>query len=125
LSRTHTKGNGPVRPEIVAEEAQVAVGALRFLSDPNRVRIIKCLSNEPACVFELTEFLNVRQPLVSYHLKRLREAGLVRSQRRAHRVYYEVDRTAWDTFTQPIRDLCAIVEVISDETAQRSDAPGQ
>jgi ArsR family transcriptional regulator len=43
-----------------------------------------------ACVCELTGFFEVSEPTISHHLKALREAGLVTSQRRASWVYYRV-----------------------------------
>jgi DNA-binding transcriptional ArsR family regulator len=66
---------------------------------------------------ELTKRLGLPQPLVSYHLRRLREAGLVRSHRRARRVYYAIDPAGWHAFTRPIRAICEIVEAVSDEAA--------
>jgi ArsR family transcriptional regulator len=97
---------------------------LRFLSDANRLRLVKCLADQGACVFELSGHLNLPQPLVSYHLKRLREVGLVRSQRRAHRVYYDIDPAAWNRFTQPIREMCGIVqEVLDDATTDTGMRP--
>jgi DNA-binding transcriptional ArsR family regulator len=105
----------PIPPEAVVDEHEITISALRFLSDANRLRLVKCLAGQEACVFELSGHLNLPQPLVSYHLKRLREAGLVRSQRRAHRVYYDIDPAAWNSFTQPIREMCGIVQGVLDD----------
>ena len=115
-TRTRSAG-APIPPEALVDEHEITISALRFLSDANRLRLVKCLADQEACVFELSGHLNLPQPLVSYHLKRLREAGLVRSQRRAHRVYYDIDPAAWNSFTQPIREMCGIVqEVLVDAT---------
>ena len=105
----------PTPPEAVVNEHEITISALRFLSDANRLRLVKCLADQEACVFELSGRLELPQPLVSYHLKRLREAGLVRSQRRAHRVYYDIDRVAWNSFTQPVREMCGIVQEVLDD----------
>jgi DNA-binding transcriptional ArsR family regulator len=99
------------------DEAETAMGALRFLSDVNRLRILKCLAQREMYGAELTEHLGLPQPLVSYHLRRLHEAGLVRAQRRAHRVYYAIEPPAWETFTRPIKTICEMVEVVADEAA--------
>jgi hypothetical protein len=48
------------------------------------------------------------QPLMSYHLRRLREAGLVRSRRKAQWVYYSLEPDAWERFTRPIRAICQV-----------------
>lgn len=63
----------------------------RVLADRHRVKIINMLARaagEPVCVCEFTDALAIAQPTVSYHLKRLAEAGLVTRERRASFVYY-------------------------------------
>ena len=117
MSRTDAGQGRPAWPEAVADDAEIAMRALRFLSDANRLRLLTCLADQEACVIDLTEHLDLPQPLVSYHLKRLREAGLVRSQRRAHRVYYAIDPAAWDSFTRPIREVFTSVGGIADDVA--------
>jgi ArsR family transcriptional regulator len=101
----------------VTDEVQVAVAALNFLSDENRLRILRRLARREAYVFELADDLALPQPLVSYHLRRLREAGLVRPSRRAKRVCYALDTEAWEAFAQPIRDVCAMVERVAEDAA--------
>ena len=62
----------------------------RVLADRHRVKIINMLGRaggEPVCVCEFTEALGLAQPTVSYHLKKLAEAGLVMRERRASFVY--------------------------------------
>jgi len=51
-----------------------------MLSDRNRLRILKLLEHKPMCVCELTYVLDIRQPSVSRHLKKLKEAGLIDSR---------------------------------------------
>lgn len=51
-----------------------------MLSDKNRLRILKLLENKPMCVCELTHILGIRQPSVSRHLRKLKEAGLIDSR---------------------------------------------
>jgi len=53
------------------------VKAMKALSDPNRVKIIKVLQQKNMCVCELQGALNLAQSTVSKHLKILEEAGLV------------------------------------------------
>jgi ArsR family transcriptional regulator len=90
----------------VLDEADATVEALRFLSDGNRLCRMRSLLRRELCVCELIELLGQPQPLVSYHLRRLREAGLVRSRRQAQWVYYSIDPDAWERFTRPIRAFC-------------------
>lgn len=53
----------------------------KALADVNRLRIVRRLAEEPATVTELIEHVGLSQPLVSHHLRRLREAGLVQTRR--------------------------------------------
>ena len=52
---------------------------LGLLADKNRLRIIKLLECKSCCVCELAYMLNIKQPSVSQHLKKLREAGIINS----------------------------------------------
>jgi ArsR family transcriptional regulator len=90
----------------VIDETDAAVETLKFLGDGNRLRILKILSQRESCVCDLIDQIGMTQPLISYHLRRLREAGLVRSRRQAQWVYYSIDPEAWERFTRPIRAFC-------------------
>lgn len=65
-----------------------AAELLRALGNRHRVAIITLLASGPRCVHELTEDLDVGQPLVSQHLKVLRSARLLTSERRGKEVVY-------------------------------------
>jgi ArsR family transcriptional regulator len=64
--------------------------ALRALADPLRWEIVERLAREQLCVCHLTEDLGVAQPLVSHHLKVLRDAGLVEGERFRYWTYYRL-----------------------------------
>ena len=53
----------------------------RALGDTNRLDLVRRLAQSPATVTELIESTDLSQPLVSWHLRRLRSAGLVTSER--------------------------------------------
>ena len=72
------------------EKAEKAAKVFSAVSDPVRIRILKLLEKESMCVCELMGALNMRQPLVSYHLKFLREAGLVRPIKKGKWVFYKI-----------------------------------
>jgi ArsR family transcriptional regulator len=70
---------------------------LKVLSDPTRLRIFNTLMEGVQCNCELGEALGLPMNLISHHLRVLREAGLVRSERDgldARWVYYSVDENA-------------------------------
>ncbi len=63
---------------------------LRALADPLRAQIVELLAAEQLCVCHLTAELDVAQPLVSHHLRVLREAGLVEGERWRYWTYYRL-----------------------------------
>ncbi|MEJ7762419.1 MAG: metalloregulator ArsR/SmtB family transcription factor [Thermomicrobiales bacterium] len=91
---------------IVADVAvDQAVETLKFLGDRNRLRILAVLTRTETCVCDLIDELDLPQPLVSYHLGKLRTAGLVRSRRDAQWVYYSLDPDAWERLTAPLAGI--------------------
>ena len=67
---------------------------LKALAEPARWRIVERLAVEELCVCHLVEDLNIPQPLVSHHLKVLRAAGIVESERFKQWTYYRLQPAA-------------------------------
>jgi ArsR family transcriptional regulator, arsenate/arsenite/antimonite-responsive transcriptional repressor len=65
---------------------------LQAIADPVRLSIVRQLAGarRAICACDFTECCTVSQPTVSHHLRVLREAGIVTSQRRGTYVYYEL-----------------------------------
>ena len=82
-------------------DAATATAAQRFkaLGDTTRLTILDTLaaSPEPVCACDLGEGVELEQPTISHHLKVLREAGLVISERRGTWGFYQLhpDAAAW------------------------------
>lgn len=66
----------------------------RALSDEKRLRIIELLRGGERCVCDLTGVIEAGQSLLSFHLKTLKEAGLVSDRRAGRWVYYSLDPQA-------------------------------
>lgn len=64
---------------------------LKALSDEKRIHILTQLAAGERCVCELTETLDVGQSLLSFHLKTLKDAGLVTDRRAGRWVYYSLN----------------------------------
>ncbi|WP_297627129.1 ArsR/SmtB family transcription factor [Nocardia sp.] len=82
-----------VRRPLTAEAAGELAVAFKALSDPVRLRLLSVVASHTggeACVCDLSEGFDVGQPTISHHLKVLREAGLLSSERRGSWVYYRV-----------------------------------
>ncbi|MBF6326988.1 ArsR/SmtB family transcription factor [Nocardia transvalensis] len=81
------------RPPLTARDATELAALFKALADPVRLRLLSAIASRTggeACVCDLSEGIDVTQPTVSHHLKVLREAGLLTSERRASWVYYRV-----------------------------------
>ncbi len=82
-----------IREPLSTEQAADLVGVLKALADPVRLRMLSLIASHAggeACVCDVTGEFDVSQPTISHHLKVLREAGLLTSERRASWVYYRV-----------------------------------
>ena len=80
---------GPDVPPMDPGAAEDLAVVFKALADPTRVAIVSRLaSGERCCVCDLTDAFELSQPTVSHHLRILREAGLVGTQRRGTFAYY-------------------------------------
>jgi ArsR family transcriptional regulator, arsenate/arsenite/antimonite-responsive transcriptional repressor len=74
-------------------QGDTATVAARFkaLADPTRVEIVRRLSCcDECCVCDLNDVFDLSQPTISHHLKVLRDAGIVESERRGTWAYYRL-----------------------------------
>ncbi len=73
-------------------EADQAANIFKALADPARVRIVNLLANAPdaVCVCDLTPDLDLSQPTVSFHLKKLLNAGLIERTQRGKWAFYSL-----------------------------------
>ena len=81
-----------VRPDVDAGRAGRMAAIAKALGDPVRLQLVDVLRKAPGevCVCELVPLFDLSQPTVSHHLKVLREAGIVDSERRGLWAYYYV-----------------------------------
>ena len=82
-----------VREPLSTEAAVELAGMLKALSDPMRLRLLSVIashSGAEACVCDISAGIDLTQPTISHHLKVLRNAGLLHSERRGSWVYYRV-----------------------------------
>ena len=68
------------------------VKILHALAEPTRLAMVRQLASDgEICACDFTDCCGVSQPTVSHHLKVLREAGVVTSERRGTWIYYRLD----------------------------------
>ncbi|HEX6580149.1 MAG TPA: metalloregulator ArsR/SmtB family transcription factor [Actinomycetota bacterium] len=80
------------RPKMSIHQAEATAAVFKALSDPARVRVVNLLASaeEPLCVCHLTEPLRLSQPTVSFHMKKLMDAGLLDREQRGVWAYYSL-----------------------------------
>jgi ArsR family transcriptional regulator len=104
--------NGVVRRSASEDAVDRLVALGRALSDPIRVRMLSMMAEgrgccdfsgsgvpadegeEGICVCEFEDVFGMGQSKVSYHVKKLKDAGLVRDERRGKWAFYSLDREA-------------------------------
>jgi ArsR family transcriptional regulator, arsenate/arsenite/antimonite-responsive transcriptional repressor len=79
-------------PDVGREHAGRMAAIAKALGDPVRIQLVDVLRKAAGqvCVCELVPLFDLSQPTVSHHLKVLREAGIVDSERRGLWAYYYV-----------------------------------
>ena len=81
-----------VHPDIGRRDAERLARIAKALGDPIRLQLVDVLRKHAGkvCVCELVPLFDISQPTLSHHLKKLRDAGLVDSERRGLWAYYYV-----------------------------------
>lgn len=74
------------------ERVELLSDVLRALADPTRLEIVAILreATGPVCICDLTTAFGLSQPTLSHHMSKLREAGLVESEKRGIWVFYRL-----------------------------------
>jgi ArsR family transcriptional regulator len=87
-----------VYPDVELEQALRMAEVAKAIGDPIRLQLVDVLRKHAGkvCVYELIPLFDVSQPTLSHHLKRLRDAGIVDSERRGLWAYYYVLPDALD-----------------------------
>ncbi|MBV8194313.1 MAG: helix-turn-helix transcriptional regulator [Candidatus Dormibacteraeota bacterium] len=81
-----------VYPDVERQQAERMAAVAKALGDPVRLQLVDVLRKHAGavCVCELVPLFDISQPTVSHHLKVLREAGIVGSERQGLWAYYYV-----------------------------------
>ncbi len=94
------------------DEIEKLAEIFKALADPTRLRLVKLLSECSSgectgalCVNALAHRVGVTQSAVSQHLRVLRQAGLVRGERRGHFVHYSLDRDELEQYKARLREI--------------------
>lgn len=75
------------------------------LSDPLRISVLELLRKRELCVCDLCEALEVSQSKLSFHLKTLKEAGLVHSRQEGRWIYYSLNLPQFSVLEEYLADF--------------------
>lgn len=94
----------------------------RALSDRKRLAILQYLAlHEHVPVTELGEQLHLSQPLISWHLRVLRRAGVVKTRRTGRHVLCSLNRQALRTYQKRIAELLGLEDLSHESAGQRHE----
>ncbi|MBB3144648.1 DNA-binding transcriptional ArsR family regulator [Phyllobacterium trifolii] len=88
-------------------DTTILAETFRLLGDPTRLRILFFCLDEPRSVGDIATSLDLSQSLVSHHLRLLRGARLVRGNRQAKQIFYELaDKHVSDMLVDMAHHVC-------------------
>ncbi len=92
-------------PPVDPQWAESTAAVLKAVSDPTRLTMMAALwkADAPICICDFTGSLELSQPTISHHMAKLKEAGLVDSEKRGIWVYYRLG----ESMEEPTRRLLA------------------
>jgi len=88
-------------------QTEQARALLKALADPLRLRVIEALGSGERCVCDLTADLGLAQSKLSFHLKVLKEAGLLADRQEGRWIYYRLRAEALDDLRDWLAELAA------------------
>ena len=98
----------------VVAETQ-AIDLLKGLAEPLRLQLITSLSTGEKCVCDLIEEIGIAQSKISFHLKVLKDAGLITDRQSGRWVYYKLNLSA-------LNELKAWIEILAKDCQKASNS---
>jgi ArsR family transcriptional regulator len=92
--------------------------SFQALADEKRLRVLELVGGGELCVCELAEALDVSQPLLSFHLRTLREAGLVNARKKGRWVHYSLNR-------EVLAELADVTGAFAEGAFESNDETGR
>ena len=85
------------------ENETYVCGLFKMLGDPSRLRVVCALMGMQMCVMHLADEVNMEQSALSHQLRKLKDAGLVKSEKNGKQVLYSLDDThVYDIIKQAV-----------------------
>ncbi|MCL4806883.1 MAG: winged helix-turn-helix domain-containing protein [Thermoanaerobaculia bacterium] len=119
---TSTSRAKPARPGLLPtreDHAERLADLFHALSDPTRLRILAALRNGEQCVCNLTGLLVAQQSRLSFHMKTLKDAGLVKDRREGRWIHYSLVPEAVEEIRVALEDLAEAAKASAASCCRR------
>lgn len=93
--------------------ADEMVKLLKIMGDKTRYTILSAISQRKYCVCQLQELFNASQPAISQHLRKLRDAGLVKEDKQGQWVYYSLNKES--LYYEPIQQILQLAPLPEEQ----------
>jgi DNA-binding transcriptional ArsR family regulator len=94
----------------------------KALADVNRLRMVQRLAGGPATVGDLIEFVGLSQPLVSWHISKLKAAGIVETRKSGREVVCQLRTNVFDETARRERALLGVLATAPASSGARAEA---
>ncbi|WP_062048110.1 metalloregulator ArsR/SmtB family transcription factor [Bacillus sp. JCM 19034] len=78
--------------QVLMVEIEKAATILKLLGDKTRLTMVKILESNDCCVCEFVEIFKASQPAISQHVRKLKDAGVVRETRKGQWIIYSLNK---------------------------------
>ena len=106
--------------KISAIAPDTIVSGFHALSDPLRLQVIELLRSQELCVCDLCEHLGTTQSKLSFHLKTLKEANLVRARQEGRWIYYSLNLPQFVVLEQYLAEYRRFSPILPARSCQDS-----
>ncbi|MHB8846089.1 MAG: ArsR/SmtB family transcription factor [Nitrospirota bacterium] len=96
----------------------------KVLGDPNRLNIVLSIGRESRSVTEIIDATELSQTLVSFHLKALRDAAIVRTERNGPFIYYSLTESSLMDILDDLARTAASIELIGTKISMTANGRG-
>lgn len=108
-------------PKAFSLPSTLVISGFHALSDPLRIQVINLLRERELCVCDLCEALKVTQSKLSFHLKTLKEAQLVKARQEGRWIYYSLNLSQFVVLEQYFAELRRFSPILPPRICQDED----
>src|SRR5699024_5049589 len=77
---------------ILIIKMNIAADIIKLLANETRLTMMKILDDHDCCVCEFVEIFQASQPSISQHIRKIRDIGLVKEERRGQWIFYSINK---------------------------------